>query len=134
MTFWVAFQLVFDIIIFIFIILIILREGKRRGSIPRYEELKGLVEDFKSAVEKSERVARELDAQMGLRRTALSGNAPRSAAAAKPPAPVTDAVEEHKRKVSVLYRQGIPKDEISRRLAIPLPEVELIVAMLPAND
>jgi len=137
-TFWIAFQIVFDIIIFLFIIMLVVRQGKARGSLPRYDELKTLVEDFKSAVEKSEKVARELDAQMGMRRTALSTNAPRAAQPAAKPAvnvaPVADAVEDHKRKVAALHRQGMPKEEISRRLVIPLPEVELIVAMLSAND
>jgi len=152
MTGWIAFQFVFDIIIFALVIVFVLREAKTKKSMPTTEELHQLVQEFKDAVEKSEKVAHDLDTQLRHRKDALSSPPPPSPARTapreqmemkavakgdgRPPqgTPSHEMIEEHKRKVAALYRQGIPKDEISRRLAIPMPEVELIVTMLSAND
>ncbi len=151
MTGWVIFQLILDIIIFSLVIVFVLRDSKTKNNAPNISELRLLVQEFKDAVEKSEKVARDLDAQlrgrkemMGGSRTQTTGVALKEHVEAKAvvkgggaptgDSPTLETIEEHKRNVATLYRQGMPKDEISKRLAISLPEVELIVAMLSIND
>jgi hypothetical protein len=145
MTGWYALQLVFDIAVCLLVIFFVLREARNGKNAPDLEGLRTLVRDFKDAVERSEKAALNLDSKLksaGLvkqappseevsrLKTATKGNGgnPR----AQPPG--LNSVEEQKRKVGMLYRQGVSKGEISRQLAIPLPEVELIIALLPSDD
>ncbi|MBI3794484.1 MAG: hypothetical protein HY280_07120 [Nitrospinae bacterium] len=145
MTGWLVFQLVFDVFVCVLVIVFVFRDAQTRKLIPDINGLKTLVEDFKKAVEKSEKAALNLDAQL------KKANLPKPRAASpeqdefagakiiakgngRPHIPQSNPMEEQKRQVVELYKQGLSKDEISRQLALPMSEVELMIAMLRKDD
>ena len=144
MTGWHAFQFVFDVVVGGLIVFFVLSEVKNRKNAPDLEGLKSLVEEFKEAVEKSQKEALNLDP--GHKNASASKTAPsRGNSGGLDPAamgnggpqtfrPRPAGIEMEKRKVGALHRQGLSKVEISRQLGIPLPEVDLIIAMLASDD
>ena len=135
---WIFFQLLFDIVIFAFIIYIIMLVARHKPAAPA--ELRGLLAEFNKAVERGEAAARELDRQIEARRAMLGGNPPTpgqkefSAPEGFNPAAGESRIAEGKRKVAALRKHGLAADEISRRLALPLAEVELIMAMIEGGE
>lgn len=133
---WIYFQLVFDIILFAFIIYVVILVARQKQSTP--DELRQLLSEFNKAVERGEAAACELDRQIQARRAMLGGTLPASKEASAPegydPAAGEGRIAEGKRKVAALRKHGLGAEEISRRLAIPLPEVELIMAMLESGE
>ena len=144
MSNWLLFQLVFDIVVCVLVIVFVLRDAKARKDNLDTKGLELLVEEFKKAVERSENSAQHLNSRLkdlaqkkgpvtqadGVgQRIAGKGNG-------KPAkgSPSYDAIEDHKRKVRLLYKQGVAKVDISKMLSIPLPEVELIIAMTQSDD
>lgn len=143
---WITFQLIVDILLLLLVIVFIMRESrKKQADIPDIEELRSLITEFQSAVEKSQKVAKELDEQLTARRdslAALSAITPR-AQKAEERRPVKSpgetglnegSVIDHKKQVTKLYMDGVPKKEIAQRLSIPMPVVELIVTMLDSTE
>lgn len=133
---WIYFQLIFDIILFAFIIYVVILVARQKQSTP--DELRQLLSEFNKAVERGEAAARELDRQIQARRAMLGVNPPAGKEASAPegydPAAGEGRIAEGKRKVAALRKHGLGAEEISRRLAIPLPEVELIMAMLESGE
>lgn len=148
---WLLFQLFFDIVLFALIIYLVLQSSKNRPVKP--EDFRALLNEFREAVDRGEKIARELDRQLRARGGGADSPAvtppPKVRPVAAEPAakshpadenekhsgPVPgNKIEEQKRKVAALHKHGLQKEEISKRLAIPLPEVELIVAMLEAGE
>lgn len=133
---WIRFQLIFDIILFAFIIYVVMLVARQKQSTP--DELRQLMSEFNKAVERGEAAARELDRQIQLRRAMLGGDIPGPAEVSAPegfnPAAGESRMTESKRKVAALRKHGLAAAEISRRLALPLPEVELIMAMLEGGE
>ncbi len=133
---WILFQLVFDIILFAFIIYAIMLVARQKQSTP--DELRKLLGEFNKAVERGEAVARELDRQIQARRAMLGGDVPGQGKGSAPEGYTSAAGEskiaEGKRKVAALRKHGLAAEEISRRLALPLAEVELIMAMLEGGE
>ncbi len=133
---WIYFQLVFDIILFAFIIYVVMLVARQKHSTP--DELRQLLGEFNKAVERGETAARELDRQIQARRAMLGGDPPGQKEIAAPhgynPAADESRIAESKRKVAALRKHGLGTEEISRRLALPLPEVELIMAMLEGGE
>lgn len=133
---WIHFQLIFDIILFAFIIYTVVLVARQKQSTP--DELRRLLGEFNQAVERGEAAARELDRQIQARRAMLGGDPPRQKEFSAPeghhPAAGESKIAEGKRKVAALRKHGLAAEEISRRLALPLPEVELIVAMLEGGE
>ncbi len=140
---WIAFQLVFDIIIFAFIIAVVVLMARQRQSTP--EEVRALAAALNVEKEKAEAVMRELERLATTRRNMLGAAAPDlEPAEFDPPSPAAargfnpaageSTMDDNRRKVAALHKHGMAATEISRRLAIPLPEVELIVAMLEGGE
>ena len=156
MNVYIVFQLVVDILLFAIIIAFVARDGARKGSsvnLPDIEELRALVHEFDDAIRRSERSARDLDAQIRARHDALEKlnllrpsdekkegdkKMPSYAAPARvepKEAPLSSASasssssEERRRKVKALRAQGVAKEEIARRLSLSQSQVELIIKM-----
>lgn len=133
---WILFQLIFDIILFAFIIYAVMLVARQKQSTP--DELRQLLAEFNKAVERGEAAARELDRQIQARRAMLGGDIPGQKEVSAPegfnPAASEGKMAEDKRKVAALRKHGLAADEISRRLALPLAEVELIMAMLEGGE
>ena len=133
---WIHFQLIFDIILFAFIIYVVMLVARQKQFAPH--ELRQLLDEFNKAVDRGEAATRELDRQIQARRAMLGGDPPKqkesNAPAGYDPAADGNKIAEGKRKVAALRKHGLAAEEISRRLALPLPEVELIVAMLEGGE
>ncbi len=133
---WIHFQLIFDIILFAFIIYVVMLVARQKQSTP--DELRQLLSEFNKAVERGEAAARELDRQIQVRRAILGGDSPGKKEPPTPegynPAAGEGRMLEGKRKVAALAKHGLGAEEISRRLALPLSEVELIMAMLESGE
>ncbi len=133
---WIQFQIIFDIILFVFIVYVVVLVARQKQSSPN--ELRQLLGDFNKAVERGEAAARELDRQIQIRRAMLGGDVPgreqNSAPEGYNPTAEEGKIAEGKRKVAALRKHGLAADEISRRLARPLAEVELIMAMLEGDE
>lgn len=133
---WIHFQLIFDIILFALIIYVVMLVARQKQFAPH--ELRQLLDEFNKAVDRGEAAARELDRQIQARRAMLGGDPPKqkesNAPAGYDHAADGNKIAEGKRKVAALRKHGLAAEEISRRLALPLPEVELIVAMLEGGE
>lgn len=133
---WILFQLIFDIILFAFIIYAVVLAARQKQSTP--DDLRQLLAEFNKAVERGEAAARELDRQVQARRAMPGGDIPGQKEVSAPegfnPAASGGKMAEDRRKVAALRKHGLAADEISRRLALPLAEVELIMAMLEGGE
>lgn len=135
---WIFFQLLFDIVLFALIIYIITLIARNKPATSA--ELRALLGEFNKAVERGASTARELDRQIGARRAMLGGGPPApgqkefSAPEGFNPAAVEGKMAEGRRKVAALRKRGLAAEEISRQLALPLAEVELIMAMLEGGE
>ncbi|MEE8484281.1 MAG: hypothetical protein V3S46_06750 [Nitrospinota bacterium] len=143
---YIVFQLFIDILLFAIIIAYVVKDGGKaqKKEMPDIEELRDLVEEFQSAVDKSERTARDLDDQLRARRDALEAlkvikptgrmeeNRPEAAAQTNPATNMS--TDERKRRIKLLRQQGVSKEEIANQLSVPLSEVELILKMAGGVD
>lgn len=147
---YIVFQLFIDILLFAIIIAYVVKDGRKDGGkaqkkeMPDIEELRELVDEFQSAVNKSERTARDLDDQLSARRDALEAlkvikpsermEENRSEAAAETKPARNMSTDERKRTIKHLRQQGVSKEEIANQLSVPLSEVELILKMAGGVD
>lgn len=142
---YIILQLGIDIVLFVLIIAFIVKEGKKsapKAGIPDAEELRALIKEFRDAVSESERASKALDEQLKTRMELLAAQKERPSAGGEgvekengtsQSAAGAGSTEERRRNARLLYRKGVPKDEISKRLSMPLPEVELIIKMLDST-
>ncbi len=143
---YIVFQLFIDILLFAIIIAYVVKDGGKaqKKEMPGMEELRDLVDEFQSAVNKSERTARDLDNQLRARRDALEAlkvikpsermEENRSEAAAETKPARNMSTDERKRTIKHLRQQGVSKEEIANQLSVPLSEVELILKMAGGVD
>lgn len=142
---WTLFQLAFDVILFSIIIYLTFQLAK--SGAPDTGELRAILRELKETLAKSETAAREMERRLQALRetppapaTSVKKSRPDARPTSAPLFPAADvepvdgdaerSLQDHRKKVAALHKHGMRNEEISKQLSLPLPEVELIVAML----
>lgn len=150
---WLILQFAVDILLFAILVVLIIRESKNRTRNP--EEIKAIVDRFDKSLERGEALLRKIEGDLKDAGNALAiqdlVQRQKATAALKKdeetsrslekledilvekPVPRMKTMNDRKRYVKALHKQGIPQEEIGKRLSISLSEVELMIAMLESE-
>ncbi len=149
---WLVFQLAVDLLIF-FVLVFLIVKGVAKDK-PEAKDIGLMLDEIKKATEENRKLASKIEidlkeagnliaVQEAVRRKKATASIKRPeqldlsekpVSAEAEPLPPISVLSDRKRNVKTLYRQGVSKDGISERLSIPLPEVDLIVAMIGDED
>lgn len=151
---WLILQFAVDILLFALLVLLIIRESKNR--IPNLDEMKAIVEKFDKSLGRGEELLHKIEGDLKDTGNALAMQdlvqRQKATAAQKKdretsrslekledilvdkPVPRMQSMQDRKKYVKALHKQGVPRGEIGKRLSISLSEVELMIAMLESES
>ena len=155
---WLILQFAVDILLFVILVILIVKssKGESKPEIPNIEEMRAIVAKFDKSLDQGEALLRKIEGELkdsgnALAMQDLVQRQKASAALKKDkettrslekleeilvdkPIPRMNSMNDRKKYVKALHKQGVPLEEIGKRLSISLSEIELMIAMLESES
>lgn len=153
---WLILQFAVDILLFVILVILIIRESKNRKPNPNLDEMRAIVVKFDKSLDQGEALLRKIEGELKDTGNALAiqDMVQRQKATAErkkdhetarslekledilvdKPVSRMKTMHDRKKYVKALHKQGVPREEIGKRLSISISEVELMIAMLDGES